>query len=190
MVILDNLHNSSTEAVRRIEGIVGKQVPFEKVDLCDFEAVKKVFEKYPVDSVIHFAGLKVPSCPLLSSMYLNVSYWVCFCYHLCLIVDDHGRWLIAGCWGEWTDSVGVLPCQCWRECQFDQGNGRSWSKDTCVLILCNGLWRRNSLRKHDSHSRYLSPFFPPPQFLQRMLTLSRDLSTWTHQSIRPYKSHN
>ena len=73
VVIVDNLHNSSTEAIRRIEGIVGKQVPFEKVDLCDFEAVKKVFEKYLVDSVIHFAGLKVLSCPVLSFIYLNAS---------------------------------------------------------------------------------------------------------------------
>ena len=59
VVILDNLHNSSTDAVRRIEAIVKKSVPFEKVDLTDFEAVKGVFEKYDVDSVIHFAGLKV-----------------------------------------------------------------------------------------------------------------------------------
>jgi hypothetical protein len=59
VVILDNLVNSSTEAIRRIEGIVGKEVAFENVDLCDFEAVKRVFGKYEVDSVIHFAGLKV-----------------------------------------------------------------------------------------------------------------------------------
>ena len=59
VVILDNLCNSSTEAVRRIEAIVNKSVPFEEVDLCDFEAVKAVFGKYDVDSVIHFAGLKV-----------------------------------------------------------------------------------------------------------------------------------
>jgi UDP-glucose 4-epimerase len=64
-VILDNLYNSSTEAVRRIEGIVGKSVPFENVDLCDFDAVKGVFAKYPIDSVIHFAGLKVQSCGIL-----------------------------------------------------------------------------------------------------------------------------
>lgn len=60
-VILDNLHNSSTEAIRRIEGIVNHSVPFENVDLTDFDAVKTVFAKYPIDSVIHFAGLKVLS---------------------------------------------------------------------------------------------------------------------------------
>jgi UDP-glucose 4-epimerase len=58
-VVLDNLHNSSTEAIRRIEGIVNKEVPFEKVDLTELDAVKAVFAKYPIDSVIHFAGLKV-----------------------------------------------------------------------------------------------------------------------------------
>jgi len=59
VVILDNLHNSSTEAIRRIEGIVKKQLPFEQVDLTDLNAVKAVFAKYSIDSVIHFAGLKV-----------------------------------------------------------------------------------------------------------------------------------
>lgn len=58
VVILDNLINSSTEAVRRIEGIVKQPVPFEQVDLNDSEAVRGVFAKYPIDSVIHFAGLK------------------------------------------------------------------------------------------------------------------------------------
>lgn len=47
------------EAVRRIEAIVGKSVPFENVDLTNLDAVKAVFAKYPIDSVIHFAALKV-----------------------------------------------------------------------------------------------------------------------------------
>jgi NAD dependent epimerase/dehydratase family len=60
VVILDNLHNSSTEALRRIEAIVGKSVPFENVDLINLDAVRGVFKKYEIDSVIHFAALKVP----------------------------------------------------------------------------------------------------------------------------------
>jgi hypothetical protein len=65
VVILDNLRNSSTEALRRIEAIVGKSVPFEHVDLTDIDAVRSVFKKYDIDSVIHFAALKVavPKCP-------------------------------------------------------------------------------------------------------------------------------
>jgi UDP-glucose 4-epimerase len=61
VVILDNLTNSSLEAIRRMESIVGKKIPFEKCDLTDLKAVKAVFAKYPIDSVIHFAALKVTS---------------------------------------------------------------------------------------------------------------------------------
>lgn len=36
----------------------GKPVPFEKVDLVDYAALEKVFDKYNIDYVIHFAALK------------------------------------------------------------------------------------------------------------------------------------
>ena len=35
IVVADNLVNASEEAVRRVERIVGRAVPFVKVDLCD-----------------------------------------------------------------------------------------------------------------------------------------------------------
>lgn len=38
--------------------ITGKDVAFEIVDTCDKEALRKVFEKYPFDTVIHFAAYK------------------------------------------------------------------------------------------------------------------------------------
>jgi hypothetical protein len=85
VVILDNLHNSSMEALRRIEGIVGKQIPFENVDLCDFEAVKKVFEKYPIDSVIHFAGLKVLFPWSWSCVSVNALGAVCVFAGFCFV---------------------------------------------------------------------------------------------------------
>ena len=58
VVVLDNLYNSSEEAVRRVEEITGKKVAFYNADLLDRPAVEKVFEKENIDSVIHFAGLK------------------------------------------------------------------------------------------------------------------------------------
>ncbi len=58
VVIVDNLVNSKEEAVRRIEKIIGKQVPFVKADVRDREAMDKVFKTYKIDAVIHFAGLK------------------------------------------------------------------------------------------------------------------------------------
>jgi len=58
IVIVDNLCNSSKEAVNRIEQITGKKVKFYKDDLLDKEAITRIFKENEIDSVIHFAGLK------------------------------------------------------------------------------------------------------------------------------------
>ena len=58
IVIADNYSNSKPEAVRRIKQITGKTFPVYEVDVCDGEALSKVFEKEHIDTVIHFAGLK------------------------------------------------------------------------------------------------------------------------------------
>lgn len=59
VVIVDNLINSKTCVLDRIETITGIRPIFEKVDLLNMAALDSVFEKYPdIDSVIHFAGLK------------------------------------------------------------------------------------------------------------------------------------
>lgn len=58
MVVLDNLYNASYEAIRRIEQITGKKVNFFKCDILDVEGLGKVFDKFKIWSVIHFAGLK------------------------------------------------------------------------------------------------------------------------------------
>lgn len=58
VVIIDNLSNSEKDAVEGVKKIIGKDVAFEIVDTCDKEALRKVFEKYPFDTVIHFAAYK------------------------------------------------------------------------------------------------------------------------------------
>jgi len=59
IVVADNLYNSSEEALRRVEKIVGKEVPFVRAELCNEDEVEALFTKYPgIDAVIHFAGLK------------------------------------------------------------------------------------------------------------------------------------
>ncbi len=58
VVIIDNLTNSEKAAVDGVRAITGKDVLFEVVDTCDKEALRRVFEKYPFDSVIHFAAYK------------------------------------------------------------------------------------------------------------------------------------
>ncbi len=58
-VIVDNLSNSKIEVLDNIEKVSGKRPTFYKVDCCDYEGFKKVFEKEgKMDAVIHFAGLK------------------------------------------------------------------------------------------------------------------------------------
>lgn len=59
VVIADDLSNADISAVRGVEQIVGRSVPFVQVDCCDTEALQReVFGKYAFDSVIHFAAYK------------------------------------------------------------------------------------------------------------------------------------
>ena len=58
VVVVDNLANSSEEALKRVERITGKPVPFFKTDIRDREGLDAVLTAHPVDACIHFAGLK------------------------------------------------------------------------------------------------------------------------------------
>ncbi len=58
VVVLDNLCNSSKESLKRVEKIVGKEIPFYEADIRDAQAMKMIFEKEDISAVIHFAGLK------------------------------------------------------------------------------------------------------------------------------------
>ncbi|WP_019390808.1 UDP-glucose 4-epimerase GalE [Priestia filamentosa] len=58
IAVLDNLSNSSEEALTRVKEITGKDFPFYNVDLLDKEGVERVFEENNFTAVIHFAGLK------------------------------------------------------------------------------------------------------------------------------------
>lgn len=58
VVIVDNLSNSEKGAVEGVVKITGREVPFELVDTCDKDALRRIFEKYEFDSVIHFAAYK------------------------------------------------------------------------------------------------------------------------------------
>ena len=58
VVVVDNLYNSKPEAIRRVERIIGKKVPFVEADIRDREAMDKLFSDNRIDAVINFAGLK------------------------------------------------------------------------------------------------------------------------------------
>ncbi|KGO78164.1 NAD-dependent epimerase/dehydratase [Penicillium italicum] len=59
VVVVDNLYNSSREALNRIELICGKKAEFYELDVTHENSFDQVFEAHPdIDSVIHFAALK------------------------------------------------------------------------------------------------------------------------------------
>ena len=58
VVIVDNLSNSSILVLDRIEAITGKRPAFYELDVCDKQALRKVFEQESIEAAIHFAGYK------------------------------------------------------------------------------------------------------------------------------------
>ncbi|MGI2038419.1 UDP-glucose 4-epimerase GalE [Shewanella frigidimarina] len=58
VVIVDNLSNSSIEALARVRAITGKDVTFYQGDILNKALLQKVFTDHSIESVIHFAGLK------------------------------------------------------------------------------------------------------------------------------------
>lgn len=58
VTVVDNLSNSSIEAVRRVEQITGKKVKFYEKDLVNKEDLRAIFAENKFDAAIHFAGLK------------------------------------------------------------------------------------------------------------------------------------
>lgn len=58
VVVADNLDNSNSESLKRVEKITGKAVKFYKADVRDREALRKIFKENSIEAVIHFAGLK------------------------------------------------------------------------------------------------------------------------------------
>ncbi len=58
VVVVDNLSNSSPEALKRVEQITGQSIPFYELDLRNRDELKAVFNGNKFDAIIHFAGLK------------------------------------------------------------------------------------------------------------------------------------
>ena len=58
VVGLDNFANSSPEVLNRLRRLSGQEPAFERGNVCDGAAVEAVFDRYPIDAVVHFAALK------------------------------------------------------------------------------------------------------------------------------------
>ena len=59
VVVADNFSNCDRTCYEGVKKITGRtDLPLEVVDFCDAEATRKIFAKYPIDAVIHFAAFK------------------------------------------------------------------------------------------------------------------------------------
>ena len=87
VVVVDNLYNSSEEALNRIELICGKRPYFHNIDVRDEAAIDNVFDAHPqIDSVIHFAALKV------SRSGFNCAYTIIFLSNSSQVSVPFGDW--------------------------------------------------------------------------------------------------
>merc|ERR1712190_701090 len=50
--------NANSKVMDRLKELTGKEIPLFKIDMCDAQAVDKLFSDQKFDGVIHFAGLK------------------------------------------------------------------------------------------------------------------------------------
>ena len=76
VVVLDNLSNSKTESLSRVEKITCKAITFIKGDVRDRACLQSIFNEHEIIAVIHFAGLKAvgESCKQPLSYYDNNVY--------------------------------------------------------------------------------------------------------------------
>ncbi|MBR4663185.1 MAG: UDP-glucose 4-epimerase GalE, partial [Lentisphaeria bacterium] len=58
VVIADDLSNSKAEIVDKIEQITGKRPGFRQLDVADKAGLDALFNEFPIEGVIHFAGFK------------------------------------------------------------------------------------------------------------------------------------
>ena len=88
VVIVDNLANSNPEVLNRVEIITGKRPLFYETDVCDEEALSKIFDEHTVDCVIHFAGMKAvgESVAIPEKYYSNN---LCATLTLCRVMAAH-----------------------------------------------------------------------------------------------------
>ena len=58
VVVLDNLSNSSKEALNRVQTLTSKVLDFVEGDILDQTVLDQIFQNHKIDAAIHFAGLK------------------------------------------------------------------------------------------------------------------------------------
>lgn len=89
VIVIDNLSNSSKEALKRVQKISRKSLTFYEEDLLNKSAVDDIFSKHEIDSVIHFAGFKAVG----ESVSMPLKYYdnnITSTLYLCELMKKHG----------------------------------------------------------------------------------------------------
>lgn len=55
---VDDFRNSSPRVLERLKELTGSPITFEQADVCDAEAMERLFAQHRPDAVVHFAALK------------------------------------------------------------------------------------------------------------------------------------
>ena len=88
VVVVDNLSNSKIDVIDKIKTITGKNITFYKADVCDEEAMDKIFTVENIDVVIHFAAFKAVN----ESVKLPIMYYqnnLGSTLNLCKVMQKH-----------------------------------------------------------------------------------------------------
>ena len=89
VIVVDNLYNSSLDVIDKIEQITGKKIKFYEADVCDYEAINRIFNENSIDAVIHFAAYKAVG----ESVKLPIMYYqnnISSTLNLCKVMLEHG----------------------------------------------------------------------------------------------------
>ncbi|TDW13942.1 UDP-glucose 4-epimerase [Breznakia blatticola] len=89
VVVIDNLYNSKIEVKDYIKEITGKDIVFYEADVCDKQAVDKIFAENDIDAVIHFAAYKAVG----ESVQKPIEYYqnnLVSTLTLCDVMRNHG----------------------------------------------------------------------------------------------------
>lgn len=153
VVIVDNLVNSSYDAVARIEYICQQKVPFFNVDIMDYEALSQVFREYDIGGVIHFAALKAVG----ESTKIPLEYYtnnITGTINLVRVMKEHDVKTIvfsssATVYGDATRFENMIPIP--EECPTGPTNPYGRTKLMIEQILCDvqkadRSWRAAILR--------------------------------------------
>ena len=89
IVVVDNLSNSKIDVVDTIKEITRKDFTFYQEDVCDYNAMCKIFDKENIDAVIHFAAFKAVG----ESVKLPIMYYennLSSTLNLCKVMQENG----------------------------------------------------------------------------------------------------